>query len=62
MENFQVPGVNCQIRILGNPGRQMTPLRNNMPAYIGRRENDEQPALAEHRNDEEGIIYGRTRP
>ncbi len=62
MENFQVPEVICRIRIFGNPGRQMTPFGNNIPAYIGRRENDEQPALAGHRNKEEGITYGQTRP
>ena len=55
MENFHVLS---QSRIFGNPGRQMTPLKNNMPAYIRCRGNDEQPALTGHRYDEEEITYG----
>ena len=62
MENFQVPEVIRKIRTFKNPDTQMTLLENNMPVYIGRRERDEQPVMAGHRNNEEEITYGRTQP
>ena len=62
MENFQVLGVISQNRIDGNPGRRMTPFGNGRPAFIGRRDGDDQPALAGHQYDKEEITYGKTRP
>ena len=62
MENFNVPEIISQNQIGGNSGRRMTPFGNAGQAFIVRLDGDEQPAMAEHGNNEEEIIYGPTRP
>jgi hypothetical protein len=58
MEIYHVPGVISQNQIDGNPGRRMTLFGNSRPAFIGRWNGDEQPALAGYRNNKEEIING----
>jgi len=62
MKNYHTPGVIRQNQIDGTPGRRMTPFGNGEPAFIGRWDGDEQPALAGHCNNKEEITYGQTRP
>jgi len=58
MENNHAPGIISQNQIGGKHGRRTTPFGKGGPVFIGRWNEDEQPALAGYRNNKEEIIHG----